>query len=61
MSAKREIMSEMIEEQQITESEIRMRAYQIYLERGDGPGSDVTDWLQAEAELQPEMAMVHVA
>jgi Protein of unknown function (DUF2934) len=31
--------------------EIRIRAYQIYLERGDQPGRDLDDWLQAEREL----------
>jgi hypothetical protein len=31
--------------------EIRIRAYEIYLERGDQPGRDLDDWLQAEREL----------
>ena len=31
--------------------EIRLRAYEIYLERGSFPGSEVDDWLQAEHEL----------
>jgi hypothetical protein len=30
---------------------IRCRAYDIYLERGDQPGSALDDWLQAEREL----------
>jgi hypothetical protein len=30
---------------------IRIRAYEIYLERGDQPGRDLDDWLQAEHEL----------
>ena len=30
---------------------IRCRAYEIYLERGDQPGSALDDWLQAESEL----------
>jgi len=33
------------------QQEIRRRAYEIYLERGTTPGSEVEDWLQAEAEL----------
>ena len=33
------------------EQEIRRRAYEIYLERGEEPGSDLEDWLQAEREL----------
>ena len=61
MPARREISEALIEEPRATEAEIRARAYEIYLERGDGPGTDVEDWLRAEAELQPEMAMAHVA
>ena len=34
--------------------QIEERAYQIYLERGDRPGGEVDDWLQAEAELRRE-------
>jgi NADPH:quinone reductase-like Zn-dependent oxidoreductase len=33
------------------EHEIRGRAYEIYLERGEEPGRDLEDWLQAEREL----------
>jgi hypothetical protein len=33
------------------EEEIKRRAYEIYLERGEEPGRDVEDWLQAEREL----------
>ena len=33
------------------EQEIRRRAYEIYLERGEQPGHDLDDWLQAEREL----------
>ena len=29
---------------------IRIRAYEIYLERGEQPGRDLDDWLQAERE-----------
>jgi hypothetical protein len=35
-----------------TEDEIRKRAYEIYRERGGGPGNALDDWLQAEAELK---------
>jgi hypothetical protein len=31
--------------------EIAVRAYELYLDRGDAPGSEETDWLKAEAEL----------
>jgi hypothetical protein len=34
------------------EEQIRLRAYQIYLERGQEPGRDLDDWLQAERELE---------
>ena len=29
---------------------IRRRAYELYLERGDAPGDELNDWLQAERE-----------
>jgi len=61
LPARREIRSELIQLQRPTEQEIRMRAYEIYLERGDGPGSELEDWLRAEVESQPEMAMAQVA
>ncbi len=32
--------------------EIQLRAYYIYLSRGDS-GGELADWLQAEAELMP--------
>jgi hypothetical protein len=32
--------------------EIRRRAHEIYLERGEQPGRDLDDWLQAEWELE---------
>jgi hypothetical protein len=34
------------------DKEIRRRAYEIYLERGEQPGSELDDWLQAERELE---------
>ena len=36
---------------QAREEEIKRRAYEIYLERGEDPGRDLEDWLQAEGEL----------
>jgi hypothetical protein len=33
------------------QEEIRIRAYQVYLERGEQPGRELDDWLQAELEL----------
>ena len=38
--------------QALNHSEIRRRAYEIYLERGGLPGRELEDWLQAEYELQ---------
>jgi hypothetical protein len=35
----------------ITENDVRIRAYELYLERGGVPGDEVDDWLQAEREL----------
>lgn len=36
----------------VNHSEIRRRAYEIYLERGGLPGCELEDWLQAECELR---------
>ena len=33
------------------EDQIRQRAYEMHLARGDGPGNAIDDWLKAEAEL----------
>lgn len=33
------------------EQQIRIRAYEIYLQRQGGPGNELEDWLQAEREL----------
>jgi DUF2934 family protein len=40
------------------EEEIRRRAYEIYLERGQQPGGELDDWLAAERELEG-MAFSH--
>ena len=37
--------------QELTEEIIRMRAYQLFEQRGCRHGSDLDDWLQAEAEV----------
>jgi hypothetical protein len=34
-----------------TREEIKLRAHQIYIERGGGDEHEVEDWLQAEREL----------
>jgi len=37
------------------EEEIRRRAYEIYLDRGEQRSHELDDWLQAERELEPEV------
>ena len=37
------------------EENIRRRAYEIYLERGEQPGSELDDWFQAERELEDKV------
>ena len=34
------------------DEDIRRRAYEIYLERGEQAGHELEDWLQAERELE---------
>ena len=34
------------------EQRVRYRAYELYLQRGNQPGSEIDDWLQAEAEIR---------
>ena len=41
-----------------TFEQIAARAYQLYQERGDNPGSDVDDWLEAERQLNQNNAAV---
>ena len=36
---------------ELTEEIIRMRAYQLFEQRGGQHGHDLEDWLQAEAEV----------
>jgi hypothetical protein len=36
---------------QPTEDQIALRAYHIYLDRGESDGNPLDDWLQAEHEL----------
>jgi Protein of unknown function (DUF2934) len=35
-----------------TVEQIRQRAYELYLFRGDRPGDALEDWLEAERELR---------
>jgi hypothetical protein len=34
------------------DAEIRRRAYQLYVERGEEHGRDLDDWLQAKREFE---------
>ena len=34
------------------EERIRLRAYELYVQRGNESGSEFEDWLQAEGEIQ---------
>ena len=36
----------------VKEDEIRLRAYEIYLQRGGESGDEFNDWIQAERELR---------
>ena len=54
MAEKKEAKQQSVigEKPQLTEDEIRKRAYEIYCARIGGPGSEVDDWLKAETELK---------
>jgi hypothetical protein len=36
----------------VRENDIRSRAYEIYLERGEQSGTELEDWFQAEREIE---------
>ncbi len=37
------------------QEQIRLRAYELYEQRGGGDGRELDDWLQAEAEVTQSM------
>jgi len=37
---------------EVTDEEIRQRAYEIYLDRGAAPSFELDDWIQAEREFR---------
>jgi predicted SnoaL-like aldol condensation-catalyzing enzyme len=39
------------------QEEIRRRAYEVYLERGEQPGGELNDWLQAENESNKALVL----
>lgn len=38
------------------QEQIRLRAYELYEQRGRGDGRDLDDWLQAESEVKQKKA-----
>jgi hypothetical protein len=38
------------------EERVRPRAYELYLRRGNQPGSEIDDWLQAEEDILSALA-----
>lgn len=53
MAAKGNVKDEDVKIQsELSEEQIRARAYEIYLAREGGPGDELSDWLKAEAELR---------
>ncbi len=53
MAAKGNVKDEDVKIQsELSEEQIRARAYEIYLAREGGPGDEPSDWLKAEAELR---------
>ncbi|HEY7097004.1 MAG TPA: DUF2934 domain-containing protein [Terriglobales bacterium] len=48
-------------EPQNLEEQIRMRAFELYVERGGGDGSELEDWLRAEAEITNASAKAQAA
>jgi HSP20 family molecular chaperone IbpA len=47
----REALDEMIEKLDLIFGEVRAKAFEAYLRRGEGPGSHLEDWFAAEREL----------
>ncbi len=41
------------------EDRIRLRAYELYLQRDSQDGSDLDDWLRAEAEITETVQQEH--
>ena len=43
------------------QEQIRIRAYELYEERGRGDGHDVEDWLQSESEVIAKRTEIEAA
>ena len=50
----------MVENKEAFGESVARRAYELYVERGANPGSEVEDWLRAEKELS-EQSVTHPA
>jgi hypothetical protein len=48
------MQSSRVAKNQPTQEEIALRAYHIYMERGDMPGNELADWVEAERQLVAE-------
>jgi hypothetical protein len=46
----------LVETDQVRRARIKQRAYERFVSRGGVPGHDVEDWLQAESEIDKELA-----
>jgi hypothetical protein len=40
-------------------SDIAVRAYELFLQRGAEPGRDLEDWLEAERQLNAQSSFAH--
>ncbi|HEX3409596.1 MAG TPA: DUF2934 domain-containing protein [Candidatus Binataceae bacterium] len=38
---------------------VRLRAYELFITRGDTPGDELSDWLTAEREIMEKFASHH--
>lgn len=54
MAAKKDVKEELLSQSgsEPTEDEIRKRVYEIRLARSGGPGNEIDDWPNDEAELK---------
>ena len=50
-----------VESKSSAEEQIRMRAYELYRERGGIRGDDLSDWLRAEREYLERSASDHAS
>ena len=51
-SSSHTLTQDALQRRTVSEDDVRLRAYELYVQRGGTPGNDVGDWLQAEQELR---------